>query len=197
MKTHYLTLFVFLAGASISLSQDVKNALVVSSSGKVSVEFPGQSDQIASVGSPLEVGQYIKTGENGEVTLALHQGLAVTLKANTDARLISWAGAPKEDLETKRKATLEITAGRMVVLVTEEMEDLIDFRIQTPKGIAKPRGTFYAVQVIEGNAFLAVKEGKVGLDQFVPLEYQEVEVETVVKKEERSYGTTTTTSPRG
>jgi hypothetical protein len=87
----------------------------------------------------------------------------------------------------------------MVVLVQDEAVEQIRFRIKTPRGIATPRGNFYAVQVVDGEAFLAVKEGKVGLDQFVPLEYEQPETGPAPKQvvEERQYGRTTTTSPRG
>lgn len=173
--------------------------LVVSVSGEVTLTDRAGKTSTANVGTPIEVGQQLITGANGEVSVALHKGLAITLKSGSAARLAIWKAPADEAPDQLREATLELDEGRMVVLVQEEEMDRIRFRIKTPKGIATPRGNFYAIQVIEGEAFLAVKEGKVGLDQFIPLEYEEPEAvpSSTPAVQERYYGRTTTTSPRG
>ncbi|MEM6821786.1 MAG: FecR family protein [Verrucomicrobiota bacterium] len=186
-------LLVVLASSSWAQGQ----ALIVSVSGQVEKETEdGEFLGVAS-GARISVGTRFRTGTNGEITIALLNGLAVTLKSDSQAQVLQLN--TEVDSRGKQTAMMGIEEGRMVVLIAEEKKAEIEFSIKTPKGIAKPRGTFYALQVLDGEAFLAVKEGKVGLDQFTPLEYEDParEVATGLEEIERNYGRTTTTSPRG
>ncbi len=187
---------LWLVGTATGLAQQ---AMVVSASGQVEIgsetESESDSPKIVAAGDRVEINSMIRTGNNGDVTIALLNGLAVTLKEDSELKILELSDVPAES--GKRSALVELNSGRLVVLIAEDRADLVEFRIKTPKGVAKPRGTFYAIQVEDGEAFLAVKEGKVGLDQFTPLEYVD-ETEAATKVETvRSYGKTTTTSPRG
>lgn len=172
-----------------------QQAMVVSASGQVEISTGLEVEKIVGAGSRVELDSLIKTGSNGDLTIALLNGLAVTLKEDSEMRILDLSNIPPA--EGKRSALVELNSGRLVVLIAEDRAEEIEFRIKTPKGIASPRGTFYAIQVEGQEAFLAVKEGKVGLDQFTPLEVEDDTQEMTVVEEVREYGDTTTTSPRG
>jgi hypothetical protein len=196
-KNKNILLTVFTWSLCVVSIQALEKGVVVSASGPVNIKTESQPFAMASAGTEIQVGTTIQTGDQGEVTLALFNGLAVTLKEGTSATVLQLEPIA-EGQEGISKALLEIRAGRMVVLISEEKKSVVDFRIKTPKGIAQPRGTFYAIQVQDGDAFLAVKEGKVGLDQFTPLEYEQAAVpEGPTASQDRQYGQSTTTSPRG
>jgi len=188
----------WIIGCLVVLSSAVvqaQQAMVVSASGQVEISSGLEVQKIVGAGNRIDLDALIKTGSNGDLTIALLNGLAVTLKEDSEIRILGLSDIPES--EGKRSALVELNRGRLVVLIAEDRAEQVEFRIKTPKGIARPRGTFYAVQVEGEEAFLAVKEGKVGLDQFIPLEYEEEAEETTVVEEAREYGNTTTTSPRG
>lgn len=191
----YLGLIAVLLGIGSWTSVNAQQAMVVSASGQVEISTGLEVQKIVGAGNRVELDSVIKTGSNGDLTVALLNGLAVTLKEDSEMRILELNDVPAS--EGKRSALVELNSGRLVVLIAEDRAEEIEFRIKTPKGTASPRGTFYAIQVEGEEAFLAVKEGKVGLDQFTPLEYEENIQETAVVEEVRDYGNTTTTSPRG
>jgi len=191
----YLGLIAVLLGIGSWTSVNAQQAMVVSASGQVEISTGLEVQKIVGAGNRVELDSVIKTGSNGDLTVALLNGLAVTLKEDSEMRILELNDVPAS--EGKRSALVELNSGRLVVLIAEDRAEEIEFRIKTPKGTASPRGTFYAIQVEGEEAFLAVKEGKVGLDQFTPLEYEEDTQETEVVEEVRDYGNTTTTSPRG
>lgn len=191
----YLALIVVAGLGCVLTSAYADQAMVVSASGQVEISTGFEVQKIVGAGNRIELNSLIKTGSNGDVTIALLNGLAVTLKEDSEMSILRLDDTPVAG--GKRRALVELNRGRLVVLIAEDRAEEINFRIKTPKGIASPRGTFYAIQVEGEEAFLAVKEGKVGLDQFTPLEYEEEGQETEVVEEAQDYGNTTTTSPRG
>lgn len=190
-----IRLIIGFLGLSMISSVYAEQAMVVSASGQVEIDTGLETQKIVAAGNRLELDSLIRTGSNGDLTIALLNGLAVTLKEDSELRILELIDVPST--EGKRSALVELTKGRLVVLIAEDRASEVEFAIKTPKGIAKPRGTFYAIQVEDGEAFLAVKEGKVGLDQFTPLEFVDEGDQTTMQKPVRAYGKTTTTSPRG
>jgi len=184
----YLGLIAVLLGIGSWTSVNAQQAMVVSASGQVEISTGLEVQKIVGAGNRVELDSVIKTGSNGDLTVALLNGLAVTLKEDSEMRILELNDVPAS--EGKRSALVELNSGRLVVLIAEDRAEEIEFRIKTPKGTASPRGTFYAIQVEGEEAFLAVKEGKVGLDQFTPLEYEENIQETAVVEEVRDYGNT-------
>ncbi|MEM9399755.1 MAG: FecR domain-containing protein [Verrucomicrobiota bacterium] len=195
-----LTGIVLLAGNLIH-AQTTPTASCVSVSGRVTYQLPEQDDPILlAADTPLPIGTKIISSQNGEAIIGMLSGLAINLKENTAVTLLDPAKVPKSEGGDKNKRTgfVDLIEGRMVVLISDEEVENIDFNINTPEGIAKPRGTFYVVMVQEEKAFIAVKEGKVGIEQFSPIEAIEEKPEqrTAIIEQATSYRTTTT-SPRG
>jgi hypothetical protein len=170
---------------------------IASATGQARIYLSGQSEPVlASAGSQVALGSELRTGENGEITLIVFPRLAITLKPGTRLRVEERTLAP--DRETS-SALIDLPEGRIVVLLSDppagQSAAEIDLQIRTPQGIARPRGTFYAVLVKEGKSYLAVREGMVGLEQFQPLETEAPTVQETLPV--RDYGVSTTTSPRG
>jgi len=67
-----------------------------------------------------------------------------------------------EEVKT-RKARVNLTSGTVSALLDKRNPKATDFRIETPQGSAAARGTFYGVSVTDGQTFVSVKEGKVGV----------------------------------
>jgi len=171
---------------------------IASSSGQAQYIPPGGTEPVmASGGTVVSPGTELRTGENGEMTLILFPRLAVTLKPGTRLRIEerTWP----QEANAAFSSLIDMPEGRIVVLISDppagQAAQEIDLQIRTPQGIARPRGTFYAVLVKDGKSYLAVREGMVGLEQFQPLE-TEVPVDEA-KLPKIDYGASTTTSPRG
>jgi hypothetical protein len=173
------------------------SGIVASVTGKVEIsDADGDNWTQSVVGSTLGVEQRLRTGDKSSASLALLNGLALNVKEQAEIRVLAIKPAVAEG--AKAEALVELLQGRMVVLISPEYEDLITFRVKTPQGIAQPRGIFYAIQVLGDRAFLAVREGKVGLDQFSPLEQSDISAEEETADEPAPvFGRTTTSSPRG
>jgi hypothetical protein len=206
MKLHMkFCLFSFVTGlvlgfpvASAFAQQAPVPLTIASSSGQAQYIPPGGTEPVmAAGGTVVSPGTELRTGENGEMTLILFPRLAVTLKPGTRLRIEerTWP----QDANAAFSSLIDMPEGRIVVLISDppagQTAQEIDLQIRTPQGIARPRGTFYAVLVKDGKSYLAVREGMVGLEQFQPLE-----TETPAEEEKLpriDYGASTTTSPRG
>jgi hypothetical protein len=200
MKKRFCTLLVlFLLGLLHGLPAQSKplSAVVVSVSGDVKLQRLGTTDRmdIAS-GTLIPTDAELFSGKNGETSVGVSSGLALTLKNDTRVRILEAKETLRSDGVLERSAVVEVMEGRVVVLLPEKEREHFDLKIKTPQGTIKPRGTFYALMVKDGQSYLAVSEGKVGLEQFIPITEGDLEQKEVPESARRSYGTVTTTSPR-
>lgn len=193
-------LIILAMAASASAQEKALQGVVVSVSGNVKVTARGGAPADVASGSLIPVGSEIRTESNGETSLGLSPGLALTLKPGTRVTVLQATETPGADGTTARSALLEMPEGRLVVLLPEREKETFDLRIKTPQGIIKPRGSFYALLVKEGQSFLAVSEGKVGLEQFIPVTQEDLEAAeapAAPAAPTRGFGSVTTSSPRG
>ncbi|MDX6766627.1 MAG: FecR domain-containing protein [Candidatus Methylacidiphilales bacterium] len=170
---------------------------IASASGQSQVFTPGKNEPVlAAAGMEVPLGAELRTGDNGEITLIVFPRLAITLKGGTRLRVEERHSPTAQETAT---ATVDLPEGRIVVLVSDppagQQAGEVDLQIRTPQGVARPRGTFYAVLVKDGKSYLAVREGMVGLEQFQPLQTEAAATDE--KLPVRNYGAATTTSPRG
>jgi hypothetical protein len=173
------------------------SAVVVSVSGNVKLQRPGTSDRMdISSGTIVPANAELFSSANAEASVGISSGLALTLKDATHLKILEASEILRPDGIIERKAVIEIMEGRVVVLLPEKQREVFDLKIKTPQGTIKPRGTFYALMVKEGQSFLAVSEGKVGLEQFIPVTDSDLEQAEAPVEPKRSYGSVTTTSPR-
>lgn len=202
MKSPLLPSVLFLVlGLSAASAQSPAPPTIASASGQARVYNPGAAEPVlAAAGMEIAPGAELRTGDNGEITLILFPRLAITVKSGSRLRLEERNLPQAADADTvPYSALVHLPEGRVVVLISNppagQASREIDLRIRTPQGIARPRGTFYAVLVKEGKSYLAVREGMVGLEQFQPLETEDPAARE--KLPVRNYGASTTTSPRG
>jgi hypothetical protein len=190
--------FFFLAMGESSFAQSKPlSAVVVAVSGNVKLQRPGVADRmdIAS-GTLIPPNAELFSGATAEASVGISSGLALTLKNDTHLKILQASETLRSDGVLARSAVIEVFEGRVVVLLPEKQREVFDLKIKTPQGTIKPRGTFYALMVKEGQSFLAVSEGKVGLEQFIPITEEDLEKKETPAEPRRSYGSVTTTSPR-
>ncbi|MDD2707669.1 MAG: FecR family protein [Verrucomicrobiae bacterium] len=165
MRSTLLILF-FLASIPLAANAGPVQAVAKSVTGKATWAAPGSTQfSNLAIDQKLPMGSTVKTGADGEVVLVTMPGMAVRLGA--DARLvISELDFQKgEGKIVKRKTALDLQSGTLSALIEKHDPKNTDFTVKTPQGVAAARGTFFAVTVDEGNAFVAVKEGQVGVRQ--------------------------------
>lgn len=188
---------LLLAGHSAFAQSKPLTAVVVSVSGNVKLQRPGTTTRMdISSGTLVPGNAELFSSANAEASVGISSGLALTVKDNTHIKIVEASETLRSDGVVERKAIIEVTEGRVVVLLPEKQGEIFDLKIKTPQGIIKPRGTFYALMVKEGQSFLAVSEGKVGLEQFIPVTEGDLDQGQAPAEQKRSYGSVTTTSPR-
>ena len=192
-------ILVYLLALNLPSVAQESSSRSVSVSGDVTFTIPDSDTyEILAANQELKTGYSVKTGKNGEAILGLMQGVAVTLKAETIIKITELKTSLGSDTDMLQKiGQVELIQGRIVVLISKDQADAIDFSIKTPEGIAKPRGTFYVIMVRNEKTFIAVKDGKVGLEQFQPLDASSFVTEDPTTDSSDSKRRTTTTSPRG
>lgn len=151
-----------LAGALSAQAETVK-AIVDSVHGTVEAAPPGSSSFAPlHKGQELSVGTTIRTGSDGTAIIATTPGSAIKLGSDSNLRLNALAFARTGGAVTQREAHLQLTSGVVSALIDPSTPKITDFQVETPQGAAAARGTFYAVMVYNGKAYVSVKRGKVG-----------------------------------
>ena len=113
----------------------------------------------------LPDGSKVRTGEGAEVIINVVSGAAMRLDADTQVQFNDMEFEKIDNQVKKRKARISIDKGTASALLKEDAPEQTDFRIETPQGTAAARGTFYGVSVVDGQTFISVKEGKVGVSE--------------------------------
>lgn len=146
-----------------NLSADPANATVFQVSGLAESAAPGSASFLPlTAGESLPVGTTVRTGADGKAVLTVTPGSAISVGPNSKLKLNALAFAKSGGEVTQREAHIELTSGAVTALVDPSTPKITDFQIQTPQGGASARGTFYAVAVYQGKAYVSVKEGHVG-----------------------------------
>ena len=141
------------------------DAVLKSILGSVQTAPPG-STKFAAVtpGTKLPSGTTIKTGPDSEAIIVPTPGSAIRLDENTTLEIDGMSfEKDKSNNVTERKAVLNLTSGTVTSLIDHSTPAVTDFTVRTPQGAASARGTFYAVTVKDGQTYLKVEEGKVGV----------------------------------
>ncbi len=140
------------------------NAVVKNIEGSAEYALPGSVDfQLLTLTTVLPYGTTIKTGEGSSAIIRVVPGAAMQVAEKTTV-VIDGMEFEKQGEEVKtRKARVNLTSGTVSALLDKRNPKATDFRIETPQGSAAARGTFYGVSVTDGQTFVSVKEGKVGV----------------------------------
>jgi len=170
MNKHSLILILTLSLALTPLYAEPATAVVKHASGDVRFALPGTADyHPIKVGQRLDAGTHIKTGKASEAIIVTVPGAAVKVDANTITTLgdMDYTKDAAQGVAS-RKTTVELDEGTLSALIDPKTSSQTDFKIRTPQGVAAARGTFYAVTVQHSETFVAVKNGKVGVDRHQP-----------------------------
>lgn len=116
----------------------------------------GQAERPLKSGDIVQVGSTIKTGADSRATITMTTTSSVRIGPGSETVI-------KEIVESKDapKVLIDLKSGTMGALVKPEMKGKMDFKIQTPSGVAAARGTFFSVAVENGRGYVQTKEGEV------------------------------------
>lgn len=121
--------------------------MVKTAKGQVAIERNGQR-MAAAVGSPVEVGDKLRTGQTSSVGVTLRDNTLLSAGANALIVIdkfrydnVSDAG---EMTIGVRKGTLSVATGR----IARKTPESVDFR--TPTSVLGVRGTEFVIEVVEG-----------------------------------------------
>lgn len=166
MKT-LLTSLLLISIFSLALSSEPVTSLVRSVSGMVEYKAPNSDIfKPLNVGQKIVSGTTIKSSDDGNAVIRVTPGSAIRISPNTEFVLSEQAFAKEADVVKQRKARIQLSTGTISALLDHRDPEATDFKIETPQGSAAARGTFYGVSVTEdGQTFVSVKEGKVGVSK--------------------------------
>ena len=146
-------------GASQAAAQ---GALAKKVKGTVEYSEPGSEEfKPLKQGDRIPQGSRVKTGDDGLAYILTMPGVAVRVAANADLTLSKLEVS--KDKDKADEALIDLHSGAVHALIKRAKTAKPDFKIKTPQGVAAARGTFYGVYVEDEKAYVAVKEGKVGV----------------------------------
>lgn len=119
----------------------------------------GVSEKL-SRGQVVQAGTMIQTGPKSRAVIMMTGSSAIRISENSQITLARMddAGAGGES-----KVKVDLNQGSVGALIDSNKKRQIDFKIETPHGVATARGTFYAVIVKDGKTYTKVAHGKVGV----------------------------------
>jgi hypothetical protein len=121
--------------------------------GNVSVMKAGTNNWVeAQVGTSLEVGDSIKTGDDSGAEITFFDGSTIELEAATEIEIASL------DVSTTGSTTitLEQTIGNTISRVTKILDPASRYEVETPTGVVAVRGSAVQVYVIEDGTTWAI-----------------------------------------
>ncbi len=149
-----VTLAAYAAPDAMAQSATAKNI-----KGKVQVIHPGKSKAIPlKNGDKIPPGATIITKGKAKAVVQLTTGSAVQVSEKSEMQIVE---VKNGTANSKPKARIKLRSGTAAALIREKSK--MDFKIETPHGIAAARGTFYAVTVKGGKTHAAVREGKINV----------------------------------
>jgi hypothetical protein len=135
---------LMLAAAAMASAGGVPIGYVKNVSGEVQVINAGVTTR-AAVGSPVAVGDTLKTSAQASVGVTLRDNTLISLGPNTEFTLREYAYEPSEGklslISRLTRGSLEYVSGVIAKLRPEEVV------VETPTGTLGVRGTHFAVKV--------------------------------------------------
>jgi len=142
------------------------DASVKSVKGRVQAAAPGSKEfRPVREGEKLFVGSTVVCGAGSEAVIQTTPGAAIHVQENARFVLQFNEYAEEKGKIASRKTVVDLQEGTLSALISKNDPKTTRFEVRTPQGVAAARGTFFGVTVKEGEAFVAVKEGKVGVQQ--------------------------------
>lgn len=148
---------VSLLAGSLIARLILQQAEAVQLKGRVDAASKGGSFAAVTAGQAFEEGTRIKTGEDGAITVKLHDGSRLELRGRSSMVISKVAQEPGQ------RSAVVLFFGKLWSKVAPQRKT--DFEIITPTAVAGVRGTeFVTVAADDGDSAVYVSEGKVGVD---------------------------------
>lgn len=141
-------------------------ALVKSVDGWVEFALPG-SEEFRPLRPSMKLphGTTVKTSQGANAIVRVVPGAAMEIAENTTVVIDGMEFEKEGEKVMKRKARIQLSEGTVSALLDHRDPKATDFRIETPQGSAAARGTFYGVSVVDGQTYVSVQKGKVGIQE--------------------------------
>ncbi|MFT5471192.1 MAG: hypothetical protein ACI8UO_006325 [Verrucomicrobiales bacterium] len=152
---------LFVASGFLSLSTlSAEPGVAETVSGNVQMIKPGETKPIRlRSGGVVPTGATIVTKGGGKAVIPLTSGSAIQISEKTEVEITR-----VKEHATNPAVKLQLRSGSVGALIREGGKEM-DFKIETPHGIAAAHGTFYAVTVDKDKTTAAVREGKIKVNQ--------------------------------
>jgi hypothetical protein len=158
--------FVFVLALAVAPAAFALDATVKSVVGRAQAAAPGSKEFAAlREGQKLAVGTTVVTGPGGEAVIMTTPGAAIHVQENSRVVLQFNEFSEEKGKITNRKTVVDLQDGTLSALISKNDPKTTRFEVRTPQGVAAARGTFFGVTVQGEESFVAVKEGKVGIQQ--------------------------------
>lgn len=164
MKT--LVCLSFLLLGLQGLQAGPSTAVIMTNTGMVEYTLPNSTDfKKVEYKEKLNLpeGSTIRTGSEGVASVSPFPGAILTVAPNTTINLSSIRVSSEGEKITRRQADIKLTEGTLRSVLNRKSANAspIDFKVQTPFGVAAARGTKYIVVTIGGKTYTIVKDGTV------------------------------------
>ena len=137
-----------------------KNAAVISSlSGSVSYrDRDNVPYRTVKKGTPLGVGYWVKTGDNGWTVVTLSDGSKLTLANNTELKITKFMAGKK-----RKEGIFSILQGKLRAAIVHLSGETVDYKVQSRTAVAGIKGTeFMMMAQGQANVFFG-DEGVAGI----------------------------------
>ncbi|MEM1297184.1 MAG: FecR family protein [Verrucomicrobiota bacterium] len=111
-------------------------------------------------GSKVEVGAQVTTAERARVVIMMTDASAIRI---TGGSTVVIAAMTDSGAAGQSKVNVNLKSGSVGALIDSSKNRQIDFKIETPHGVATARGTYYAVVVEGGKTYTKVRNGQVSV----------------------------------
>lgn len=145
-----------IAEVSVTLITKDTEALVLRLTGPAQSRLPSApAEKPVAEGDRLPKGTLIHTDGQTELYLQAFDGAIATLRPNTTLQLEKLALTTDGSVIKKQTALLSLTAGTVISTIDPAKQEINDYAIRTPNGIASAHGTSFAVSVEQGGFSVA------------------------------------------
>jgi hypothetical protein len=162
MRTLFFALFLLLG-----LFTGAKAAMLADSAGTATVEIRGQKSPAADkVNQDLPSGTIVRTGEDGEVIIEFLPGIVAKLTPKSELIIgdVDMDQAFNEDNDPVPQAGVTVSAGTMIIMVSDGALALGALAIETPRGTINATQPGVFAVIVTGEPSVATVTVAAGLE---------------------------------
>ncbi len=111
-------------------------------------------------GSKVEVGAEVTTDKKARVVIMMTDASAIRISGGSRVVIATMTDSGASG---QSSVNVNLKSGSVGALIDSSKNRKIDFKIETPHGVATARGTYYAVVVEGGKTYTKVRNGQVSV----------------------------------